>query len=107
MKNRGFNEIYQIDGGIVRYGEKYGNKGLWEGSLYVFDRRMHMEFGTDAKELGHCIHCGAPSNKFEHCGNEDCRELRLMCPDCYDNPETRYCGNPECLNIIHANLHAE
>ena len=36
MKNRGFNEIYQIDGGIVRYGEKYGNKGLWEGSLYVF-----------------------------------------------------------------------
>ena len=106
MKNRGFNEIYQIDGGSVRYGEKYGNKGLWEGSLYVFDRRMHMEFGTDAKELGHCIHCGAPSNKFEHCGNEDCRELRLMCPDCYDNPETRYCGDPECLNIIHANLHA-
>lgn len=39
MKNRGFNEIYQIDGGIVRYGEKYGNDGLWEGSMYVFDKR--------------------------------------------------------------------
>ena len=40
MKNRGFKEIYQIDGGIVRYGEKYGDKELWEGSLYVFDKRM-------------------------------------------------------------------
>ena len=30
MKNRGFKEIYQIDGGIVRYGEKYGDKELWK-----------------------------------------------------------------------------
>ena len=29
MKDRGFNEVYQIAGGIVRYGEKYGDKGLW------------------------------------------------------------------------------
>jgi UPF0176 protein len=33
MKNRGFKEVYQIDGGIVRYGETFRNKGLWEGSL--------------------------------------------------------------------------
>ncbi|WP_257994644.1 rhodanese-like domain-containing protein, partial [Brevibacterium paucivorans] len=43
MKNRGFNEVYQLDGGIVRYGETYGNSGLWDGSLYVFDKRMHMD----------------------------------------------------------------
>ena len=42
MLNRGFREVYQIDGGIVRYGEKYGNDGLWEGSLYVFDKRMQI-----------------------------------------------------------------
>ena len=29
MKERGFNEVYQIEGGIVRYGEKYGDRGLW------------------------------------------------------------------------------
>ena len=28
MKKRGFNEVYQIDGGIVRYGEQFGNDGL-------------------------------------------------------------------------------
>ena len=31
MKNRGFEEVYQMDGGIVKYGEKYGDDGLWEG----------------------------------------------------------------------------
>src|SRR5699024_1462848 len=40
MANRGFKELYQIDGGIVRYGEAFGDNGLWEGSLYVFDDRM-------------------------------------------------------------------
>ena len=62
MKNRGFKEIYQIDGGIVRYGEKYGDKSLWEGSLYVFDKRMHMEFTPDTVTIGQCERCSAPSN---------------------------------------------
>lgn len=100
MINRGFKEVYQLDGGIVRYGEKYGNKGLWEGSLYVFDKRMHMEFGEDYKRLGHCIHCEAPTNKFEHCINEDtCRELVLMCPDCHGDPATRHCGREDCREV--------
>lgn len=37
MKNKGFKEVYQIDGGIVKYGETYKDDGLWEGKLYVFD----------------------------------------------------------------------
>ncbi|MDO4928170.1 MAG: rhodanese-related sulfurtransferase [Corynebacterium sp.] len=105
MKNRGFQEVYQIDGGIVRYGEKYGNDGLWEGSLYVFDRRMHMEFGTGVSDpgfiqLGHCVQCGNATNKFEHCINEDdCRDLILLCEDCYANPATRNCGRPACQEV--------
>lgn len=31
MTARGFDEVYQLDGGIVRYGERYGDAGLWEG----------------------------------------------------------------------------
>ena len=31
MKKRGFKDVYQIDGGIVKYGESYGDDGLWEG----------------------------------------------------------------------------
>ncbi len=100
MVNRGFKEVYQLDGGIVRYGEQFGNKGLWEGSLYVFDKRMHVEFGDDYKRVGHCIHCDTPTNKFEHCVNEsECRELVLMCPDCFDNVESRHCGREDCKHL--------
>ena len=60
MVNRGFQEVYQMKGGIVRYGETYGDKGLWEGSLYVFDKRMHMEFTDDAATIGECVRCHAP-----------------------------------------------
>lgn len=82
MKNRGFEDVYQIDGGIVRYGEAFGDAGLWEGSLYVFDQRMHMEFTPDAVTIGECEQCQAPSNRFVNCANQACRELILLCPDC-------------------------
>lgn len=100
MKNRGFSEVYQLDGGIVRYGEKYGNQGLWEGSLYVFDKRMHVEFGEDAAELGHCVLCGNPSNTFVNCVNEDtCRRQVLLCDDCSSHTATSHCGRPDCAEV--------
>ena len=86
LRKRGFREVYQIDGGIVRYGETYGNDGLWEGSLYVFDRRMHMEFGdaTDHNfvQLGRCIHCSGGTNIYRNCANQKCRRQVLICDDC-------------------------
>ncbi|TNL95367.1 rhodanese-related sulfurtransferase [Corynebacterium tapiri] len=100
MINRGFKEVYQLDGGIVRYGEKYGNKGLWEGSLYVFDRRMHMEFGEDAAQLGHCVQCDAPTNTFHNCVNEDdCRRQILLCDDCASDASTAHCGGTVCAEV--------
>ena len=95
MINRGFEEVYQIDGGIVRYGEKFGNQGLWEGSLYVFDKRMHTEFGPeddpDFVQLGHCVHCGEATNQHYNCANEpDCRRQYLSCPDCREKQP--YCS---------------
>lgn len=100
MKNRGFGEVYQLDGGIVRYGEKFGNKGLWEGSLYVFDKRMHVEFGEDYTELGHCIHCDAATNNFINCVNEDnCRKQALVCETCAAGVATAHCGRPDCAEV--------
>lgn len=91
MVNRGFREVYQLDGGIVRYGEAYKDQGLWEGSLYVFDKRMHLEFSEDARTIGSCVRCEAPTNKFENCSNPSCRNLRLYCAACAAVPENRTC----------------
>jgi len=85
MKNRGFEDVYQIDGGIVKYGEKYGDNGYWDGSLYVFDKRMGTKFSDKAKDIGECIHCKGKTSNFENCANKSCNKLILICQKCYSN----------------------
>lgn len=93
MRRRGFQEVYQLDGGIVRYGETFRDAGLWEGSLYVFDSRMRVEFSEDAVEVGECARCGAPSSDFHNCETPACRQLTLFCPDCAAGPDPLRCPN--------------
>lgn len=82
MKKRGFKDVYQIDGGIVKYGEAYKDDGLWEGSLYVFDDRMGMKFSDKAKDIGECVHCTGKTSNYENCANKTCNKLMLVCEDC-------------------------
>ncbi len=79
MTERGFNEVYQIDGGIVRYGETFGNDGLWEGSLAVFDGREAMDFAPGAKQLGVCGVCGEHTTHLANCADPDCRSRFVAC----------------------------
>lgn len=79
MKERGFTDVYQIDGGIVRYGEAFGNDGLWEGSLAVFDGRETMDFAPGAAVIGACGVCGEPSNELANCSDESCRARFVVC----------------------------
>lgn len=87
MRNRGFGEVYQLDGGIVRYGEQFGDDGLWEGSLYVFDKRMSVDFSDHAKVIGHCTQCGAATKNVANYPDADGRDLVVVCPDCLAGPE--------------------
>jgi UPF0176 protein len=87
MKNRGFQEVYQIDGGIVKYGEAFGDDGLWEGSLRVFDDRMTVDFSDHAKTIGECSHCQGPTNNYENCAWSNCNDLVLICLHCKQNPD--------------------
>lgn len=91
MKKRGFKEVYQLDGGIVKYGEKYGDDGLWEGSLYVFDDRMNVTFSDKSKDIGICIHCQTNTSNYENCADKSCNRLVLICKDCATDKEL--CGD--------------
>ncbi len=88
MKNRGFKEVYQIDGGIVKYGETYKDDGLWEGSLYVFDDRMGVKFSDKAKDIGVCVHCGGSTSNYENCTLLSCNNLVLICKTCKTDKHT-------------------
>jgi UPF0176 protein len=81
MINRGFREVYQLDGGIVKYGETFADQGLWEGSLYVFDDRKAIEFSDKAKVIGACNHCGAATSRMENCSDLACRSQLVVCDD--------------------------
>lgn len=94
MKRRGFKEVYQIDGGIVKYGERYADEGLWEGSLYVFDGRMGTKFSDKAVDIGKCVHCTSPTSNYENCADKACNDLVLICQNCH---QKTYC--PSCTKV--------
>lgn len=83
MKNRGFTEVYQIDGGIVKYGEKYGDDGFWEGNLYIFDGRMNHKFSNNAKDIGECEHCRMKTSNLTNCTKKTCNRLHVACGLCH------------------------
>ncbi|HKR81587.1 MAG TPA: rhodanese-related sulfurtransferase [Candidatus Saccharimonadales bacterium] len=91
MKNRGFKEVYQLDGGIAKYGETYGDDGLWEGSLYVFDGRMDMKFSDHGKDIGVCLHCGDKTSNYENCALKSCNKLVLICNNCFRQSGKEFC----------------
>ncbi len=83
MKKRGYKQVYQVDGGITKYGEKFGSKGLWEGNMFVFDGRMRMAFDQETQEIGECEVCSNKTSNVVNSGNVR-RHLHVVCTDCID-----------------------
>lgn len=93
LKEKGFKNIYQLDGGIVSYMEKYPNEDF-EGKLYVFDKRVTMGFDTDSskhKVIGKCEKCGASCDTYADCKDPSCPNHFLCCPGCRDENNLAYC----------------
>lgn len=66
----GHEEVYQLDGGILRYFEKHGGKN-WQGECFVFDQRIALFPNLEATGARLCEHCQGPIPKGStciHCG---------------------------------------
>lgn len=84
LLSQGFKDVYQLDGGIVSYMEKFPNENFL-GKLYVFDDRMAMGFYTDDPKhqiVGKCIFCGAQSERYTNCLLNDCNRKFIACQNC-------------------------
>lgn len=90
MKKRGFKDVYQLEGGIVKYGQKYGDSGLWQGSLFVFDGRMSIKFSDKSQDIGQCIHCQASTSNYINCALKSCNNLVLICSNCQNEEANLY-----------------
>ena len=95
---KGFKDVYQLDGGIVSYMEKY--PGLdFKGSLYVFDGRVTMAFDpkTGKREvIGRCEKCKTFTENYEDCGNDFCHKQMLVCDACVKKVTGRVCCSKRC-----------
>jgi UPF0176 protein len=82
MKNEGFDQVYQLDGGVIQYGLDEG-QGSWEGKLFVFDDRLVIPISEEAAPtISQCTHCQKPSDVYYNCANMDCNDLFTCCADC-------------------------
>lgn len=84
LVQRGFTEVYVLDGGIVSYGRVFADRGLWEGLLYVLGERVQMVFSEDPTLVGHCESCGAGTYSYRECVAPLCTAYALLCNGCAD-----------------------
>lgn len=81
LLDQGFKEVYQLDGGMHAYMEKYPAQDF-VGTLYTFDTRVTMDFGGEREIIGTCEHCGAKTERYVNCGVLHCNMHYLACDSC-------------------------
>ena len=66
MMDRGFGEVYQLDGGVLKYlKEVEQDKNLWEGECFVFDERVTVNKNLERGDYYQCFGCRRPLSKID------------------------------------------
>lgn len=99
MIEEGFQDVYQLDGGIVTYGKDEEVQGrLFDGKCYVFDERTSVQINHTDEDVvvGKCHHCNKPADRYINCTLDSCHRQHLACDEC----ETLHSGHcsDECAS---------
>lgn len=82
LLSQGFEDVYQLHGGIIKYGIEEGGKDF-EGKCYVFDNRLTTEVNkVNPTVLSKCHICGTDCDRMINCANANCNEHVPMCEAC-------------------------
>jgi len=101
LLGKGFTDIYQLDGGIHAYMQKFPGKDF-KGTLYTFDQRTTMHFGGEREIVGTCMKCKGKTEEYVDCANLLCHLQFMVCGECKTGQVT-YC-NAECSEIVKRTL---
>lgn len=95
LKESGFKNVFQLQGGVINYGHQEGSKH-WKGKLFVFDDRLAVPLSDEETEIiSHCLHCNVSSDTYYNCANMDCNELFTCCLTCAE--EKLGCCSEACI----------
>lgn len=100
FKHKGFENVYQLEGGIIEYTRQVKAEGLeskFIGKNFVFDHRLGERITDDI--VSQCHQCGEPCDVHTNCVNEGCHLLFIQCESCAAKMEG--CCSTECVTIIH------
>ena len=70
LKHKGFNNVYQLNGGIIGYAQTVKETGIenkFQGKNFVFDDRLGERITEDV--ISKCHQCGAPCDNHTNCAN--------------------------------------
>ena len=66
LKEQGFEEVYHLQGGILKYLEKVPeNESLWQGECFVFDNRVTVDHNLNSGSYDQCHACRMPITEHE------------------------------------------
>ena len=82
MMNEGFEEVYQLDGGILRYLKDVQDENLWEGECFVFDERVTVDKNLKPGNFLQCFGCRRPLSKTDL--ESEYYEKGVSCHKCYN-----------------------
>lgn len=94
MKEQGFENIHQLDGGVINYAHKEGDEH-WKGKLFVFDDRLVENLTDKEKCIAECKHCSTPADTYYNCANMDCNFLFTCCKTCLEKQQG--CCSDVCI----------
>lgn len=81
MLEQGFEEVYQLNGGILKYLEEVKQEeSLWEGECFVFDSRVSVDHQLAEGNYEQCFACRRPITD-EDMKSKDYEE-GISCPRC-------------------------
>ena len=84
MIKEGFQNLYQLNGGILKYLEETPKKSShWKGECFVFDNRVSIRNDLKKGTYSLCHGCRYPINKKDMNSNKF--EDGVSCPNCYNN----------------------
>ena len=82
MMNEGFKDVYQLDGGILRYLKDAQDENLWEGECFVFDERVTVDKNLRPGNFLQCFGCRRPLSKTDL--ESKYYEKGVSCHKCYN-----------------------
>ena len=87
MKTQGFDEVYHLKGGILKYLEETPQQeSLWEGECFVFDERVTVNHRLEKGSYDQCNACRMPITQDDKAS--DRFKQGVSCPHCYDRLTT-------------------